>query len=178
MNPTEQAKHNLKGLSLLWLRLRFPLVCRWANLVLPSWAQLRPGWTSAAALFVLQLLICCERISQRECTARRQTTHTVSVHTPPLACLPSSSWNKTPPEFWLLSVLPSHHQSFHGSPLAGCSCLSWLPGGSLSLFRQDLSSSVKLQSSHQSVGCLERLTMTYQTLQTFNRRLSSTRPPL
>lgn len=35
MNPAEQAMHDLKGHRLLWLRLWFPVVCRWANLVGP-----------------------------------------------------------------------------------------------------------------------------------------------
>ena len=48
------------------------------------------------------------------------------------------------------------------------SCLFCAPRGSLLLFRQDLSSSVKLQSAHRSAGCLEKMTMTYQTPQTFH----------
>lgn len=53
-------------------------------------------------------------------------------------------------------------------------CLFSLPRGSLRLFRRDLSSSVELQSAHHSAGCLERLTMTNQTPQTFHRSPHST----
>lgn len=85
-------------------------------------------------------------------------TSPASRHPPETRCLQSSDYS--PPSSILLQRPASR--------LSGCSCLFWLPCGSLRLFRQDLNSSVKLQSSHHSVGCLERLTMTYQTLQTFN----------
>lgn len=84
----------------------------WRHSVYPHWAQPRSGCTSASPLLLFQLLICCKRISQPVRTTKRQTNHTVLVHFPPLACLPSSSWNTMPPEFWLLSLLPSRHPSF------------------------------------------------------------------
>lgn len=118
MNPAAQAMHDLKGHRLPWLRLRFPLVCRWANLVALSWAQLRSGWTSAAELLGLQLLICCKRISQTQRTAKRQTTHTVLVYIPPLACLPSSPKPR---------CLPSSDYSHSFSPVINPSTASCFP---------------------------------------------------
>lgn len=97
---------------------------------------------------------------------KRQTTHTVLVHSelsstrlPPVIPLKQDASlvliALTPflPSSVLHFVLPLHTLSVH-------SCLFSLPPGSLRLFRQDLSSSVKLQSAHRSLGCLERLTMT------------------
>lgn len=95
-----------------------------------------------------------------------------SRHPPKTGHLPSSEDSPSFPP----AINPSA-ASCLPAPLSGCSCLSWLPRGSLSLFRQDLSSSVKLQSSYHSVGCLERLTMTQQAPQTFHRSLPSTSPP-
>lgn len=82
---------------------------------------------------------------------------------PPPACLLSSSRNKLPPlllitlaPFLPSSILPSVLPLHTHSSLSVYSCLLSVPRGSLRLFRQDLSSSVKLQSAHRSAGCLEK----------------------
>lgn len=105
---------------------------------------------------------------------KRQTAHTVLVHSElSSTCLPPVILLKQDASLVLIALtlfLPSSILLFvlplHSLPVY--SCLFSLPPGCLHLFRQDLSSSVKLQSAHRSLGCLERLTMTYQTLQTFN----------
>lgn len=129
---------------------------------------------------MLQLLICWKLITH---TNDKKTNYSYCVGAlRAFRCSPaslSSHWNKMPPYFWLPSLPSYHHQSYVlscPSTLPVYPCLFSLPRGSLRLFRQDLSSSLKLQSAHHSAGCLERLTMTYQTLQTFNWSLHSTEP--
>ena len=97
----------------------------------------------------------------------------VSCH-PPETNFLTSDYSHTP--FLHVSpISPSIHPAPPGSfILSAYSCLLPLPLGSLHPFRQDLSSSAELQSAHRSAGCLERLTMTYQTPQTSNWSLYST----
>ena len=91
----------------------------------------------------------------------------VSCHPPETSCLLTSDYSHSLPPIINPSLRPLFPPPLSLS-LSVYSCLFSVPRGSLRLFRQDLSSSVKLQSAHRSGGCLERLTMTYQTLQTFN----------
>lgn len=100
-----------------------------------------------------------------------RTTHTVSELSS--ACLSPVILLKQVASLLLITLIPFLHVSpVINPPLRPSSlcisCLFSVPLGSLHLFRQDLSSSVKLQSAYHSAGCLERLTMTYQTLQTIN----------
>lgn len=97
-----------------------------------------------------------------------------SCHPPETRCLLSSDYSLFLPP--IKTLVPSCPTTLSLS-LSVYSCLFSLPRGSLRLFRQDLSSSVELQSAHHSAGCLERLTMTNQTLQTFNWSLYPTNFP-
>lgn len=110
---------------------------------------------------MLQLLICWKHITH---TYEKKTNYSYCVgalraflrspasrHPPETRCLLSSDYSHLLP----LIINPS----FRPAPSLSLSVYSrplHLPRSSLRLFRQDLSSSVKLQSAHHSAGCLEK----------------------
>lgn len=168
--------------SIVSIRIWYTVFSQCARLTAPSLPTF--SWDQVRAILLHHRFSCYHYSSAGSILlihmTKRQTAHTVLVHSelsstrlPPVILLKQDASlvliALTP---FLLSSVLLFVLPLHSLPVY--SCLFSLPPGSLHLFRQDLSSSMELQSAHRSLGCLERLTMTYQTLQTFNWSLYST----